>query len=222
MQAVPQPGQHGDAIRKALLAAGLLSSLLYVVATDVVAASRWDGYRRAEQMVSELFAVGSPGREVLLPFTWLYTVLFTAFGVGVWISVRGNRALRIGGGLLTAYGLWNIMGALYPLTLGDEASIPMHIVATNVQLALMVAAMCFVAAGFHGRMRWYSIASLVASAALGVVAFMAAPGPNLVLGISERISIGAFLLWVAILAVVLWKSPVGGPANAGAHPQNTT
>ncbi|WP_164201871.1 DUF998 domain-containing protein [[Micrococcus luteus] ATCC 49442] len=222
MQAVPQPGQHGDAIRKALLAAGLLSSLLYVVATDVVAASRWDGYRRAEQMVSELFAVGSPGREVLLPFTWLYTVLFTAFGVGVWISVRGNRALRIGGGLLTAYGLWNVMGGLYPLTLGDEASIPMHIVATNVQLALMVAAMCFVAAGFHGRMRWYSIASLAASAVLGVVAFMAAPGPNLVLGISERISIGTFLLWVAILAVVLWKSPVGGPANAGAHPQNTT
>lgn len=221
-RATPQPGQRGDAIRKALLAAGPLSSLLYVVATDVVAASRWDGYRRAEQMVSELFAVGSPGREVLLPFTWLYTVLFTAFGVGVWISVRGNRALRIGGGLLTAYGLWNIMGALYPLTLGDEASIPMHIVATNVQLALMVAAMCFVAAGFHGRIRAYSIASLVASAVMGVVAFMAAPGPTLVLGISERISIGSFLLWVAILAVVLWKRPVRSPDNAGAHQQGTT
>ena len=221
-RATPQPGQRGDAIRKVLLAAGPLSSVLYVVATDIVAASRWDGYRRAEQMVSELFAVGSPGREVLLPFTWLYTVLFTAFGVGVWISVRGNRALRIGGGLLTAYGLWNIMGGLYPLTLGDEASIPMHIVATNVQLALMVAAMCFVAAGFHGRMRWYSIASLVASAVLGMVAFMAAPGPNLVVGISERISIGAFLLWVATLAVVLWKRPAGGPDNAGAHHQGAT
>ena len=55
--------------------------------------------------------------------------------MGVLISVRDNRALRIGGGLLTAYGLWNIMGALYPLTLGDEASIPMHIVTTNVQHA---------------------------------------------------------------------------------------
>jgi hypothetical protein len=199
--------------RKALLAAGALSSLLYVVATDVVAASRWDGYRRTEQMVSELFAVGSPGRDVLLPFTWLYTVLFTAFGVGVWISVRGNRALRIAGGLLIGYGLWNIMGALYPLTLGDDASIPMHILATNVQLALMVAAMCFVAAGFRGRMRVYSIASLAASAVMGIVAFMAAPGPNLVLGIGERVSIGAFLLWVAVLAAALWKRPaaIGAP-----------
>jgi hypothetical protein len=140
-------------------------------------------------------------------------VLFTAFGVGVWISVRGNRALRIAGGLLIGYGLWNIMGALYPLTLGDDTSIPMHILATNVQLVLMVAAMCFVAAGFRGRMRVYSIASLAASAVMGMVAFMAAPGPNLVLGISERISIGAFLLWVAVLAVALWKRPaaIGAP-----------
>jgi hypothetical protein len=31
------------------------------------------------------------------------------------------------------------MGAVYPLTLGDDACIPMHILATNIQLALMVA-----------------------------------------------------------------------------------
>ncbi|CAH0160357.1 hypothetical protein SRABI83_00936 [Arthrobacter sp. Bi83] len=67
--------------------------------------------------------------------------------------------------------------------------------------------MCFVAAGFHGRMRTYSIVSLVASAVTGMVAFAAAPGPNLVLGIGERISTGAFLLWVAVLAVALWKRP---------------
>ncbi|WP_426225156.1 DUF998 domain-containing protein [Pseudarthrobacter sp. DSP2-3-2b1] len=203
-----RPGsQRGDALRRGLLAAGALSSLSYVVATDGLAAARWEGYRRTEQMVSELFAVGPPGRDVLVPFTWLYTLLFTAFGVGVWISARSNRALRIGGGLLIGYGLWNIMGGLYPLTLGDEASVPMHIVATNVQLALMVAAMCFVAVGFHGRMRVYSFVSLAVSAVMGMVAFMAAPGPNLVLGIGERISIWAFLLWVAVLAVVLWKRP---------------
>ncbi|MGM9472520.1 DUF998 domain-containing protein [Pseudarthrobacter sp. YS3] len=210
----PPGSQHRDAFRKGLLAAGALSSLAYVVATDGLAASRWDGYRRTEQMVSELFAVGSPGRDVLVPFTWLYTLLFTTFGVGVWISARGNRSLRTGGGLLIGYGLWNIVGAFYPLTLGDDASVPMHIVATNVQLALMVAAMCFVAAGFHGRMRWYSIVSLAVSAVMGMVAFMAAPGPNLVLGIGERISIGAFLLWVAVLAVALWKRPAGGEARA--------
>ena len=208
-----------DALRKGLLVAGPLSSLLYMVFTDGLAAARWDGYRRTEQMVSELFAVGSPGRDVLVPFTWIYTVLFVAFGVGAWLSATGSLALRIGAGLLTAYGLWNIMGALYPLTMGDDTSIPMHIVATNVQLALMVAAMCFVAAGFHGRMRWYSILSLAASALMGMVAFMAAPGPNLVLGIGERISIGAFLLWVTVLAIALWMRPLQAPAAGSTKAQ---
>lgn len=211
------PGR--GAVRTGLLVAGPLSSLLYVVFTDGLAAARWDGYRRTEQMVSELFAVGSPGRDVLVPFTWIYTVLFVAFGVGAWMSASGSRALRIGAGLLTAYGLWNIMGALYPLTLGDDTSIPMHILATNIQLALMVAAMCFVAAGFHGRMRWYSILSLAASAIMGMVAFMAAPGPNLVLGIGERISIGAFLLWVAVLAIALWRRPLRAPAAGSTEAQ---
>src|SRR3954447_25808462 len=163
-------------------------------ASDDAQMLRAEGRTSAMSVAKQRFAVNSPSREVLLPFTWIYTILFTAFGVGVWTSVRGNRALRIGGGLLTAYGLWNIAGALFPLKLGDDASIPMHIVATNIQLALMVGAMCVVAAGFHGRLL-YSIVSLAVSALMGMVAFMAAPGPNLVRGIGERIGIGAFLLW---------------------------
>ena len=146
-----------ERLRTTLLAAGPLSSLLYVVFTDGIAASHWDGYRRTEQMVSELFAVGSPGYGVLAAFTWLYTVLCTAFGVGAWVSVRGIRPMRIGSALLVAYGLWNIMGTIYPLRLGDDTSIPLHIVATNIQLALMVASMCFMAPGSMagcGPIRW--------------------------------------------------------------------
>ena len=202
------PGDHRhDGIRKSLLAAGALSSLIYVVATDGVAASTWAGYSRTEQMVSELFAVGAPSRQLLVPVTWLYTLLFTAFGVGVWKSVYGNRALRAGAGLLTGYGLSNILGGLYPLTLDEKSSVPMHILATNIQLALMISAMCFMATGFHGLMRVYSLASMGTSLVMGMVAFAAAPGPNVLLGIGERISIGAFLLWVVVLAVTLWRTP---------------
>ena len=213
--APPLGSQRHDAIRKSLLWAGALSSLLYVVATDGVAASMWDGYRRTQQMVSDLFAIGSPGRDILVPVMWLYTLLFIAFGAGVWKSVRGNRTLRIGGGLLVGYGFSNILAGFYPLTLDDEASVPMHIVATNIQLALMISAMCFVAVGFHGWMRVYSIASLTISTVMGVAAFMAAPGPILLLGIGERISIVACLVWVAVLAVVLWKPPAADGTRPG-------
>jgi hypothetical protein len=200
-------GAPPETLRHGLLAAGAASSVLYVVATDFVAAFLWDGYRRTEQMVSELFAVGSPGHEVLVSFSWLYIALTTAFGIGVWSSARGRRPLRIAGWLLTAYGLWNIAGLVYPLHLDDDSSVPMHVVATNVQLGLMIAAMCFVAAGFRGRMRWYTIASLVTSMVAGMLAFAAAPGPNLALGLGERLSIGAFLLWIVVLATALWREP---------------
>jgi hypothetical protein len=98
---------------------------------------------------------------------------------------------------------------LFPLDLSSNASVPRHIVATNMLLVLMLAAMGFGAAAFHGWLRLYSIASLVTSVVAGVVSFIAAPyAPTPVLGIGERISIGAFLLWVAVLAVVLWRAPV--------------
>lgn len=203
--AVPSPG---DTVRKVLLCGGPVSSLLYVVATDSLAAARWDDYSRTGQMVSDLFAVGSPGREVLVRVMWVYTVLFVAFGVGVWNSARRNRALRVGASLLVTYGLWNIPAGFFPLNLHDDSATPMHIVVTNIQLALMVASMGFVAVAFHGRLRVYTVASLVTSVVLGIASFIAAPGPNLVLGVGERISIGAFLLWVAVLAAALWRAPM--------------
>lgn len=108
-------------------------------------------------------------------------------------------------------------GESSPSILGNDASVPGHVVATNAQLLLMVTAMGCAAAAFHGRLRWYSIVSLCTSIGLGAVAFMfAARAPHPVLGIGERISIGAFLLWVAVLAGALWRRPASsGRSRAG-------
>lgn len=145
-----------------------------------------------------------------------YTVLMIAFGLGVWASAHSNRALRVTGALLLAYGISNIVALFFPLNLSSDAAVPMHIVATNSQLVLMLAAMGFAAAAFHGWLRVYSIASLITSVIAGIASLMAAPHePTLVLGIGERISIGAFLLWVAVLAVALWRAPSVQPIPQG-------
>ncbi len=194
-------GDRRETIRKALLACGVLSSLLYIVATDGIAAAQWAGYSRTTQMVSDLFAVGSPGRPALLVLV----------GGGYTASAHENRFLRRTGAALVAYGISNVIALPFPLTLGSDASVPMHIVATNLQLVLMLAAIGFGAAAFGGRLRVYSVATLVTTTVTGLAAFMSAPaGPSLVLGIGERISIGAFLLWVAVLAVTAWHSPEDG------------
>ena len=115
-------------------------------------------------MVSKLFAVGSPARPVLIVLVGgAYTVLMIAFGLGIWASSRSNRALRMTGALLIAYGVSNIVALFFPLDLSNDAAVPMHIVATNSMLVLMLAAMGFAAAAFHGWLRAYSIASLITS-----------------------------------------------------------
>jgi len=212
-----------ETVRKVLLAAGALSSLLYVVTADVVAASLWESYSRTGDMVSKLFAVGAPGRPLVLVLMGLYTMLFIAFGFGVRASAHINHALRVSAALLIGYGLWNIVTWFFPLDLNNDASVPGHIVVTNVQLALMIAAMGYAAAAFRGWLRWYSITSLLASVIFGALAFMfAAQAPHLVLGIGERISIGAFLLWVAVLAGALWRRPGDAPARIADGPRRSS
>lgn len=74
---VPANDAH-QIMRRLLLAAGVLSSLLYFIATDIVAAAQWDNYSRTDEMVSKLFAVGSPARPVLIVLVGgVYTVLMT-------------------------------------------------------------------------------------------------------------------------------------------------
>jgi hypothetical protein len=195
-----------------------VSSVLYVVATDVIAAAQWSGYSRPTQMVSDLFAVGSPARPVLVVLVaGGYSLLLVAFGSGVWASAHGNRSLRRTGAALAAYGISNVVAAFFPLTLGDDASVPMHIVATNLNLVLMLAALAFGAAAFPGRLRIYSLATIATTVVAGLVAFASAPaGPSPWLGVGERISIGAFLLWVPALAVAVWRPPEQG-AEVAAH-----
>lgn len=108
-----------------------------------------------------------------------------------------------------------MIAGFWPLTLGNDASVPMHIVATNIDLVLMLAAMGFAAAAFHGRFRVYTLATIVTTVATGVVAFASvSAGPSLWLGIGERTSIWAFLLWVVVLAFAVGQH--GEPGRDGA------
>lgn len=79
--------------RKVLLVAGVLSSLLYVIGIDVIAAFRYPDYHRyADQMVSELLAVGAPTRTLMVWLCVPYNFLLFALAGGVWASDGGNAS----------------------------------------------------------------------------------------------------------------------------------
>ena len=82
-------------VRKVLLVGGVLSSLLYVIGIDVIAALRYPDYHHyADQMVSELFAVGAPTRTLMVWLLIPYNFLVFVLAMGVWASAGGKRAAR--------------------------------------------------------------------------------------------------------------------------------
>jgi len=203
-------------LRKALLICGVLSSLLYI-AINVFVATQWEGYSVASRTVSELSAIGAPTRGLWVRLSAFYTLLVTAFGWGVWKSAGPDRIVRAVGILLVVYGSLGLVWPFFPMHLrevlaagGGTLTDTMHIVWSIVTVSLMLLAMGCGASAFGRWFRFYSVASLALLVAMGVLTFLNAPriGANLPtpwVGVWERIDIAVFLLWVVVLAAVLWK-----------------
>jgi len=213
---VPSVHDRASLARGVLLGCGILSSLLYV-AMNVFVAMQWEGYSSASQTVSELSAVGAPTRSLWVVLAIGYTLLVTAFGWGIWTSARGNRPLRVVGGLMIAYGLTGLVWPFAPMHLrevlaagGGTWTDTLHIVLAMVTVPLMLVAIGVGAAALGKRFRYYSIASLAILLAFGLLTGRDGPrvGANLPtpwVGVWERILIGVYLLWVVVLAIALLR-----------------
>lgn len=211
--------QSGTMTPKVLLVCGILSSLLYV-ATLVVAPMLWENYSSTSQTVSELFGIGAPSRPLVVALFLTYGVLVIAFGLGVWGSAGRRRSLRITGGLLVAYGVVGLAGPFFPIHLrkalaAGEGSLTdtMHGIITMVLVLFMLLAIGFGAAAFGKRFRLYSIVTIVLLVVGGVLAGLDQPRleanlPTPWMGVTERINIGVFLLWVVVLAIALLRAQV--------------
>ncbi len=210
--------------RKVLLVCGILSSLLYGA---MIVAIRYEGYSLVSQTVSELTAIGAPTRPLWTLLGPVYDVLLVAFACGVWISAGGKRALRVVAGLLIALGMF---GALWPFASmhqravlaagGGTRSDTLHIILGIATVVLTPVTVGFGAAAFGKRFRLYSIATILILLVFGVLTGLDSPRipanlPTPWVGLWERINIGAFLLWVVVLAVSLLRvrDKQGAPTN---------
>src|SRR5262245_56853531 len=109
--------------RKTLLLCGIISSVLYIAADVVASLYHPDYHSFASQTVSELSAIGSPTRRLVLPFLFAYGVLVIPFAIGIRRSAVGNRALHAAGTLLLALGVINVAGAPFPIHMrGEDAT----------------------------------------------------------------------------------------------------
>jgi hypothetical protein len=212
-----------EAWRKALLVCGVASSLLYAL---MIWGIRYEGYNPISQVPSELTAIGAPTQALWARLGWIYTVLITAFGIGVWKSGGRNRAVRVVGGLILAYASLGLLWPFAPMHQrdvlaagGGTPSDTLHQVLGAVTVFLMFLAIGFGATAFGKRFRLYSIITIVVLLVFGGLTFLEAPRlqmnlPTPWIGLWERINISVFLLWAATLAAVLWWT---GPRKGRHH-----
>src|SRR6478736_2866055 len=168
-------------VRKAWLVCGILASFVYVAMTLVVG-MLWDGYRSADQTISELSAVGAPTIAGAL------IMAQTVFGY-FWPPMHQRAVLAVGGGTLT-----------------DS----LHLVWATVSGLFFLSAVGFGAWAFGKRFRIYSIATLVILLASGVwngtyVSLIQANLPTPWAGVWERITSTTYMVWVAVLATTMLR-----------------
>jgi hypothetical protein len=208
-----------------LLIGGILSSLLYA-AMLVFIPMRWEGYSSASRTVSELSAIDTPTRSLWVSLGLLWTMLYAAFGWGVWQSAGPSRALRVAGGAIVVAAIaglfWPPMHQREVLAAGGGTlTDTLHIVWTAVNGAFTLLAMGFGAAACGRRFRIYSIATMVAVVAAGGLTSLEAPAvqanlPTPWIGVWERVNIAVWLLWVAVLAIALLRR--AAPEHASVPP----
>jgi len=212
-----------------LLVCGILSSLLYA-GMNVFIPMQWHGYSSASQVVSELSAIGAPTRVLWVFLGTIYTLLFAAFGWGVWKAAGGNRPLRVVGILILASSLLGFVWPFAPMHQrealaagGGTLSDTLHIVLAFVTVPLFLLTIGFGAAAFGRRFRLYSIVTIVIAFAFGVLTGLDAPGisanlPTPRVGLWERINIAAYMTWIVVLAVALLRMrSTATPAPGGAR-----
>lgn len=207
--------------RSYLLLCGALSSALYV-GTDVVGALSYPGYDYLSQAISEMSAIGAPTAPLLAPLYMAYALLFTLFGLGVWLEAGRSRPMRVAAACLVMVGLLGLfVWPFFPMHMrGSNGGLTdtMHLTLGAVDVALLTIAMTAGSGHFGKGFRTYSWTSTAVMLAAGAAAGLYAPAvdadaPTAGLGILERISLGSYLLWVAVLSLKLFRSATGLPSN---------
>ncbi len=223
----PSPRSTTGVINTVLLACGIGYGVGYIIANDVIAASVYDGYSRADQAISELSGTGAPSRAFLTAMMPVFTLLVLGFGIGVWRVAGARRALRLAGGILVAQAIMFPLWLLFPMTSREElaegaggANDVGHMVLGMVAVLFIITEIGASATALGVRFRYFSIAMAITTLAAGAyvattTSAVAAGEATPWMGAVERVSYGAWLLWMAALAIVLLRRRIGRAAPVG-------
>jgi hypothetical protein len=207
--------------RRILLACGVAGAALYPAA-DIVASARYPGFSYRDQAVSELFAIGAPTSDFIVPLFTLSSLGIFLFAVGIWMSANGRRLVQVAAAMIAlnaidALVLWNF----FPMHMrGVEPTFTdlMHgLLAID---PFLLAGIILAAIAYPGRFRAYTIATITLSTALALTAVRYIPAvvagdPTPWMGAAERAGQYATNIWYATFAIMLMRAAPGRSYSQG-------
>jgi len=190
---------------------GALAPILYVMTVALGGAIR-PGYNHLANAVSELIETGAPNKALLDALFIIYNLLLGLFGFRIlfWTSHKSHRMNRFAAWTLivTAF-----LGLLMPLAFPmDPRGMPvtfvgtMHLVLAGLSSLGTMLAILFMGLWLKKQPEFenyatYSFVSVAVVFVSGGVAAASAAQVSLYMGLFERITIGAFLQWLFVLAL---------------------
>jgi len=202
--------------QRVLLTCGIVAPVLYVAAV-VVGGIITPGYSHLAHDISGLIATDAPKKAVLDPLFIAYNVLLTAFGIGL-LRAFGDRARaagKTGAAIVIAIGALGLVLTIFfprdPIGADPTFAGTMHIVFAGLMSVGTMVAIPLVGLHLRNVMRLrgyarYSFITLAVVVISGLWAVQAAATGSELLGLAERITIGAFILWIFIIALKMRAS----------------
>jgi hypothetical protein len=199
-------------LRRALLVSGIAAALVYG-AMNAFIPLLWPEYSSTSQTVSELSAIGAPTRPIWVATALGYSLLFAAFGAGVWTSAERKRPLRVAGAAILVSALLGLVWPpmhLRPVLAagGGTLTDTLHLVWTGIWGVLALITMSFGAAALGKRFRVFTAVTVSLLLAFGALTSVQAPRVSLDLptpwiGVWERLNMVCYYGWLIVFAVAL-------------------
>ena len=201
-------------MKKTYAISGILAPLFYISAVIVGSLMR-PGYSQISQTISELIESGAPNKTLLDLLFIFYNSLIIVFGYWLFkqLKVKGKYSIQVGAVMLLITGVLGLaMTMFFPMDpRGSEATLPgmIHLILAGVILLLTILTILFTGFGFKdfpllANFKLYSLITAIVAVASGGMAAFSAFTESAYMGLFERITIGAFLQWIFVVALRLF------------------
>jgi hypothetical protein len=188
-----------------------MAAVVVYVGTTIFGGYIYPGYSHVSQAISELIGSGSPVAGIINPLFLFYNILLLLFSYAVYMK-WGSVMTKIGAVLLGVVAGASILMWWFPMDVPGGAVTQtgvIHIILASIEsLSTVITAFLF-GVSLKKRSPYLSAVSFVTGIALlltGPLAGISVSQESPYMGIFERITIGAFMIWLWLTSFELTKT----------------